>query len=101
MIKNVYQFQFEQIVYLDEAEAELHRAIEAAEGLYGEAVVRMDAGYRRDDESISLYVDGSTEVSQAIVRVFTAFITKQFGATSFVVSGTAREHPLQPIAITT
>lgn len=98
MNSSVYKFCFDDSVDLDEAELTLHLAIHAAEGLYGESLVRMEAGYRRDDSERSLYIDGASEVGQAVVRVFTAFTTKEFGSTAFTVSSAPRGRPAEELA---
>lgn len=101
MNTHVYKFCFDDGVDLDEAELTLHLAIHAAEGLYGEALVRMEAGYRRDETERSLYIDGATEVGQAVVRIFTSFVIKEFGSTAFTVSTVTSDQPAEPLAIAT
>ena len=99
MNTHVYKYCFDDSVDLDEAELTLHLAIHAAEGLYGEALVRMEVGYRRDDGQRCLYIDGATDVGQAVVRVFTAFTIKEFGSTAFTVSSAPRVRPAEELAM--
>lgn len=88
MTAGVYRFQLRPDVPLEDAEMTLQLAILAAEGLFGGARVRMEAGYRVDEPQRALQVDASTEVGSAVVRIFTAFLTREFGETRFAVRHT-------------
>ncbi len=81
----VYRFQFVQGVDPLEAEATLQLSILAVEGLVGEARVRMDISYLLDAPRSAIVVDGSTPTGDALVRIFTALITREFGAEAFRV----------------
>jgi hypothetical protein len=85
MHTSVFRFQFAAGVDPLEAEATLQLAILAVEGLVGEARVRMDVSYLLDAPRSVIVVDGSTPTGDALVRVFTALITREFGAESFRV----------------
>jgi len=85
MHTNVYRFTFLRGVDLTEAEATLHVAILATEGLFGEARVRMEASYHLDAPRAALLVEGGTAVGDAVVRIFTALLIKEFGADGFAV----------------
>jgi len=85
MTSGGYRFLLKPDVPLDEAEMSLQLAILAAEGLFGGARVRMEAGYRLDEPQRGLLVDANTEVGSAVVRIFTAFLTREFGETRFEV----------------
>jgi hypothetical protein len=85
MPNGTYRFEMADSVNLDGAELTLGLAILAAEGLFGGASVRMDAGYRRLDGERVFLVDGSTDVGAAVVRVFTTFLAREFGGESFKV----------------
>ncbi len=97
MNTHAYRFEFIRDVDLDEAESNLHQAIIAAEGLFGEALVRMSFCYRRDDEHRCLFVRGDTEVGDTVVRIFTQFATEQLGATAFTVSAQPRGRPAEAL----
>lgn len=85
MTSGVYRFRLQADVPLEEAEMSLQLAILAAEGLFGGARVRMEAGYRVDEPQRALLVDARTEVGSAVVRIFTAFLTREFGEARFEV----------------
>lgn len=80
-----YRFEFEQAVPVTEAEQTLHLALFAAEGLFGEARVRMDAKYTIDEANRCLVADATTEVGSAVARMFTALLLREFGEEAFRV----------------
>lgn len=79
------RFQFDPAVPLEEAESSLHLALFAAEGLFGQARVLLDAGYEVDPWSHSLLVDVATEVGTSIARIFTGLLVREFGERSFAI----------------
>jgi len=85
MTANVYRFGFVPAVPLSEAELTLHLAIYAAEGLHGEARVRLDVSYQLDQPANAIIVDGETEVGATLVKVFTHLLIRQFGEDGFHV----------------
>jgi len=85
MHTSVYRFAFSRGIDLAEAEATLHLAILAAEGLFGEARVRMEASYHMDAPRSALLIDGVTPVGDAVVCIFTSFLTRECGADGFKV----------------
>lgn len=80
MTTNVFRFAFPPTIDLAEPEATLQLAILAAEGLLGESAVRMSFTYFRDTPRRAILVDGGSEPGDAIVRVYTAFLNREFGA---------------------
>ncbi|MCC5786911.1 MAG: hypothetical protein JJU33_09440 [Phycisphaerales bacterium] len=85
MMTDVFRFRFASSAALAEAEATLHLSILAAEGLFGEARVRTDVSYHADPPRGVLLVDGGSPCGAAVVRIFTAFLIKEFGADGFTV----------------
>jgi hypothetical protein len=81
----VYHFAFEGSVNLAEVEATLRLALLAAEGLHGEARVRLDATYHVDPEAKAVVVDSSTAVGASLVGVFAALVIKEFGGKAMTV----------------
>ncbi len=90
MRTDVYRFTFARVVDLVEAESTLQLAILATEGLLGEACVRMETSYHIDAPRCAILIDGGTTAGNAVVRIFTAFITREFGAGAFTVRRVAR-----------
>ena len=85
MTSQAYRYRFRNKAGLLEAEGTLHVAILAAEGLFGEARVRMDAGYVIDSGLRSLVVDASTPVGRTVSDIFTALILRELGEDAFNV----------------
>ncbi|MCK4873630.1 MAG: hypothetical protein KAS72_12985 [Phycisphaerales bacterium] len=85
MRSDIYRYIFNETVPVEEAEATLHLAILAAESLFGESRVRMDASYTIDESSRVCVIDGSSEVGRSICRIFTGYLIREFGADGFTV----------------
>lgn len=85
MITEGYRYQFAKGVCLRDAEDSLLLALLAAEGIYGQSRVRMDAAYAVDTPVRIIVVDGATQVGQDVSGVFTSFLTKEFGPDAFRV----------------
>jgi hypothetical protein len=96
----IYRFTFDRTISLPEAEQTLHLAILSAEGLFGEAQVRMDLSYHIDEPRRVLLVDGSTEAGAAVIRMFTALLLREIGSQRFTVRRVpqAVAHPLEAAA---
>lgn len=94
MSDTVFRFSFRSGIDLTEVEATLHLAIVAAEGLFGEARVRMEVAYHIDAAHSVILIDGRTAAGDAVVRVFTAFTTREFGEDAFEVRRTSQ--PINP-----
>jgi len=91
MITQGYKFKFLSGQALQEAEKTLLLAMAAAEGLYGEARVRMDATYVVDKDLNTVAVDSSTDVGQDIASIFAAYVIKELGQAEFIVRRLSRE----------
>ena len=91
MITEGYRFRFAEGVRLRDAEDTLLLALLAAEGIYGEARVRMDAAYAVDAPLQVIVIDCATQVGQDVCGIFTSFITKEFGPGAFCVRRLGQE----------
>lgn len=80
-----FRFQFEHDVSLTEAEQTLHLALYAVEGLFGEARVRLELSYRMDEPGDAILVNGGSDVGEAVVKIFTGLLLREFGADAFRV----------------
>lgn len=94
----VFRFSFAPGVDMTEVEATLQLAILASEGLFGEARVRMEVSYHADVPRSIIVVDGCTAPGDAAVRIFAAFLTREFGADAFTVRAIPTPKP-QPVAV--
>jgi hypothetical protein len=82
---SAYSFTFDESVLLAEVEATLQLARIAVEGLYGEARVWLDTGYRVDRPARSIIVDAATPVGSALCDVFVVLALKEFGGRAMTV----------------
>lgn len=80
-----YRYQFREGIDPRDVEDTLLLAFLAAEGVFGEARVRMDGAYSIDRDARTATVDASTAVGQIVNAVFTAFAIKEFGRDGFTV----------------
>ncbi len=96
MNQSVFRFEFEKQADLTEVEATLQLAILAAQGLFGEACVRTEVAYHLDTDKRVVLLDGRTTSGEAVVRIFTAFITREFGDDAFHVRRTSQPITPQP-----
>lgn len=85
MNRHLYRYTFEPDVPLDEVEATLMLAIVAAECLYGQARVRLDASYTIDTEKRTCIVNASTQVGRNVADLFTGFLLREHGDDGFHV----------------
>ena len=85
MITEAYRYRFKEDVDLRDVEDTLLLALLAAEGIYGQPRVRMDAAYTVDKPLRVVVVDASTDVGQDVAGIYTSFIIKEFGPDAFRV----------------
>jgi hypothetical protein len=81
----VYRYTFAAEVPLEEIEATLLLAVLAAEGLHGEAEVRLEGYHSFDPQRRSCTIDAATAVGRDINRLFVSFIRHEFGASAFQI----------------
>ena len=85
MKTDTYRIEFDATVPLLDVEQLLHLTIFAAQGLFGEARVRMDVAYHLDEPHRVLAVDAASEVGDAVARMFTGLLIKEYGEEAFRV----------------
>jgi len=85
MNRELYRYNFDSKVPIRDVEESLLLAVLAAESLHGRSLVRLDASFCLDSQKRSCIVDAATEVGRAIARIFTGFLTREFGEESFKV----------------
>jgi hypothetical protein len=98
MSREIYRYTFDDKVPFSEIEESMLLATLAVESLHGRSSIRLDAAFTLDSEKRTAAVDACTDVGRDIARVFTCFVTKQFGEELFKVervldqSGTLSEN---------
>lgn len=93
MQRGVYRFAFDKTVNIREAEETLMLAVMAVESLFGEPTVRLEASYSVDAAGHVCVVDVGNDVGRFICRVFTGYITREFGCDAFEVQRSASSRP--------
>ena len=103
MNNKIYRYRFSSDIPFEEIEESLMLAAMAAEGLFGRSQVRLEASFCMDREKRSCVVDASTEIGRHIARIFTNFLTQEFGEESFrveraeKVSGSSENSETTPV----
>ena len=92
MTTDVYRITIDRPAKVNEAEQTLHLAIFAAQGLFGEAQVRMDMAYHVDEPRQALIIDGSTAVGRAVLRMFVALLLHEIGREAFTIRRVPQIH---------
>ena len=85
MSRDIYRYRFERDVPMKEARESLLLAVLATESLHGRSLVRLDASFCLEEKKRTCVVDAGTEVGRHIARIFTGFITREFGEEAFRV----------------
>jgi hypothetical protein len=81
----VYHYTFGPDVPIEEVEATLLLAVLAAEGLHGEAEVRLEGAHSFDPDRRVCVIEAETAVGRDINRLFVSFIRHEFGRDAFQV----------------
>jgi len=85
MKREIYRYTFSKDVPFQEIEESMLLATLAVESLHGRSSLRLDAAFSLDSKQRIAAVDACTDVGRDIARVFTCFVTKQFGEELFKV----------------
>lgn len=85
MSRIVYRYTFADDVPGRDVEETLALAVLAAETLHGAARVRLDASYHLDPAHSVCVIDATTDTGQAVARLFTGLLTREFGERAFTV----------------
>jgi len=96
MNRELYRYNFDSKVPIQDVEESLLLAVLAAESLHGRALVRLDASFCLDSKKRSCVVDAATDVGRAIARIFTGFLSREFGEEAFKVERVGNAHPVCP-----
>ncbi len=86
MNHTTYHYTIDEAVPIKEVELSLMLAVLATECIHGHSQVRLDASFSLDPKNRSCRIDATSEVGQTIARIFTGFLTKEFGEQSFNVA---------------
>jgi len=80
---NVCKFKFQENIYKEDIEEQIVRAIKTAEYTFGQAKVRLHAGYLATNNKA--VIDVSSEVGEYIAQIFIGLITDRLGEDKFTM----------------
>ena len=85
MSRKIYRYRFVVGVPFQDVEESLFLAVLAAECLHGRCLVRLDASFCIEERKRCCVIDAGTEVGRSIARIFTGFLSREFGEDTFKV----------------
>lgn len=83
MPHDAYRYVLCRPVPFPEVLAVLDMAMLAVESLHGKEKTRLDARFASDSGRLTVSVDAGTPVGEALNRVFTGFVKREFGEHAF------------------
>lgn len=96
MTRELYRYEFQPDVPLEEVEASLLLAVLATESLHGESQVRLDASHYLDSDRRACVIDAGTPVGRDVNRLFVGFLRREFGEDAFQVARVDSTHQPEP-----
>ena len=87
-MKDIYIFRFGKGATPEYAEAQMILAVVAVECMFGKAAVRIGVRYALNRDKNAMVIESTNEAGEALARVFTGFLIRVFGETSFKVEHT-------------
>lgn len=82
----IYRYTINQDIPFQEVEESLLLSVLATESVYGRSLVRLDASFCLEKKKYACVIDASTDVGRHIAKVFTGFLTQEFGDGAFKVT---------------
>jgi hypothetical protein len=81
-----YRYSFKRHIDIHDVQDTLTLAIIGAENLHGRARLRLDGWWRLDRQRRQCIIDASTQVGRDIARLFTGYLSREFGEAAFSVT---------------
>ena len=91
--RQMYRFGFKRYVDIDDILDTLTLSIIGTENLHGRSRVRLDGWWRLDRQRRLCLIDASTTVGEDLAKLFTGYLSREFGERAFSV-----QRPTQPPA---
>jgi hypothetical protein len=85
MTHEIYRYEFPSAVAMEDVESSIVLALLAAQGLHGEALVRLEARHHLDIAGRRCVVDASSAAGHDFNRIFASFLLREFGDAGFKV----------------
>ena len=92
MKRDIYRYRFAETIPLRDVENSLLLAVMAVESLHGRSQIHLDARFCLSRKKRSCVVDAATAVGRDIARVFTGFLSMEFGDEAFKVERLQRRN---------
>lgn len=86
MSLEIYRYEISDKINIGEVEESLLLAVLTTESVYGSSLVRLDASFCLEEKKRACVIDASTEVGRHIAKVFTGFLTQEFGDGAFKIT---------------
>ena len=97
MTPSVYRYQFDPSVPIGEVEHTLLICLLAVQSLHGESGARLTVGHHLDRPRRTCVVDGRTAEGRDLAKLFTGFLSREFGPATFTVEpAEPRPQPTRP-----
>lgn len=96
MNHDIYKYEFSFDIPIHEVERLLALSVLTTESLHGRTQVRLDASFYLDKQKRACIVDAGTEVGRHIARIFTGYLTREFGEEAFKVKRIIRDSNKKP-----
>jgi hypothetical protein len=98
MTPEIHRYEFASSVPLAEVEATLTLSLLAAEGLHSQSRLALEAAYTIDAEDGTIVIEAKGRAGQDLNRLFTGFLTREFGPSGFRVERLPNVRRRQPVA---
>lgn len=85
MPAELYRYDFDESVPIEDIEASLVLAVMGTESLHGEAQVRLDAAHFLDSDRRRCVIDAGTSVGRDFNRLFIGYVRREFGDDAFKI----------------
>ncbi len=79
MTQETYKYRFDQAVPAQDLEDTFMLALLAVESLHSRSRVRMEGRFNIDKNSRTCIIDAATAVGLDLARIFTGFVTREYG----------------------
>lgn len=84
-MRELYRFRFAKRIPDGKIAQRLFLAAINVENLFGEAQMRLDAKFHIDRKARVVEIDRSSEVGRCVAKLFTRYMSKEFGDACYVV----------------
>ncbi len=98
MTQETYKYRFDQTVQAQDLEDTFMLALLAVESLHSRSRVRMEGQFKIDKNNCTFIIDAATTVGRDLARIFTGFVTCEYGDHAVHIKRIGRDSKPQPAA---